>query len=66
MSETAALQALLQERAKASTKDWWERYLRHRIEFRGVATPDIRASLTAWRHAQSIDQLDQGRQLDLA
>ena len=42
------LQARLAARAQPSTKEWWERYLKHVISFRGVPMAGIRAEVNAW------------------
>ena len=47
----ADLQRRLDARAVPETKEWWERYLRHAIEFRGVKMADIRAAVLGW-HAE--------------
>ncbi len=42
---TSGIQAALQQCAEPARRDWWERYLKHEIEFRGVSMPDNRATL---------------------
>ncbi len=43
-----ALQSRLDAAAAAQTKDWWERYLKGAIEFRGVPMAGIRAAVHSW------------------
>lgn len=43
------LQVALDEAASATTKRWWDRYLKGAIEFRGVGIPQIRSVLADWR-----------------
>jgi len=40
--------ARLDQRAVAETKAWWESYLKHEIEFRGVPMAGIRQSVHGW------------------
>ena len=47
----ASIQQQLEQRAQAETKDWWERYLKGAIDFRGVKMAGIRQSVHAW-HAE--------------
>jgi 3-methyladenine DNA glycosylase AlkD len=42
------LQADLAARADPKTKDWWDRYLRNAIEFRGVKMAAIRSAVRSW------------------
>ncbi|MCP4165501.1 MAG: DNA alkylation repair protein [Chloroflexi bacterium] len=49
-----SLQIQLEQRADPKTKDWWERYLKHVISFRGVKMADIRKALQAWLAAEQI------------
>lgn len=43
------LQAALEQAASPKTKDWWEKYLRNVIEFRGIGIPEIRVRLVLQR-----------------
>ena len=60
------LQASLDLVASQKTKDWWEKYLRHVIPFRGVGIPEIRNILALWRDEFGIATLDKQDQLVLA
>jgi hypothetical protein len=48
------LQTLLDRAASPKTKDWWEKYLRHVIPFRGVGIPEIRRQLAEWRKTTGV------------
>lgn len=61
----ADFQAQLSKIADKKTKDWWERYLRNEIEFRGVNLLVIRARLHPW-YKDKIAALDLEDQLALA
>lgn len=61
------LQDRLDAAANPKTKDWWERYLKHVIPFRGVKMAEIRRSLHSWLEAESIiDHLAPDAQVDVA
>ncbi|MBP2029102.1 3-methyladenine DNA glycosylase AlkD [Methanohalophilus levihalophilus] len=60
------LQSRLESVAKIKTKDWWEKYLKYTIEFRGVNLAVIRDELKVWYTEQGIDNLSLDDQLDLA
>ena len=69
--DIAPLQRLLQARADPQTKQWWERYLKHVIPFRGAKMADIRRSAHEWLAANSADDSPAARaapraQLDAA
>jgi 3-methyladenine DNA glycosylase AlkD len=46
--EIEQLQRRLEDKANAKTKDWWQRYLKGVIGFRGVKMGDIRIAVHAW------------------
>lgn len=48
------LQHRLDASANLKTKDWWERYLKHVIPFRGVKMADTRRTLHEWLTAEEI------------
>lgn len=48
------LQKRLNDASDTKTKDWWERYLKHVIPFRGVKTAGIRRALHDWLEAEAI------------
>ncbi len=52
-NELSGLQDRLDAAANPKTKDWWERYLKHVIPFRGVKMADIRRALHDWLHAEA-------------
>lgn len=60
------LQQGLDQAASQKTKDWWEKYLRETIRFRGVGIPEIRKLLAVWREETGIASWDKADQLDLA
>ena len=52
--------------ADRKTKAWWENYVKHDTQFRGVGIPEIREELKHWYKQESIDKLPVNQQLDLA
>ncbi len=70
MTTSPDLIPLLQDRlvgvASAATKDWWERYLKGAIEFRGVPMAGIRAAVHEWFTAQRLDRLAADAQRSVA
>ncbi|MYC08278.1 MAG: DNA alkylation repair protein [Chloroflexi bacterium] len=48
------LQKRLNDASDTKTKDWWERYLKHVIPFRGVKMAGIRRALHDWLEAEAI------------
>jgi hypothetical protein len=52
----ARLEARLDEAATRKTKDWWERYLKGAISFRGVKMRDVRAAVHAWVEDERFDE----------
>ena len=48
------LQSRLAGRANHKTKNWWEKYLKHVIAFRGVKMADIRTELHGWYEDEAI------------
>ncbi len=59
-------QQVLQAAATEQTKQWWERYMKGVISFRGVGIPANRELLKQWRTASNIDRWPVEEQLDLA
>ncbi|HET9598665.1 MAG TPA: DNA alkylation repair protein, partial [Anaeromyxobacteraceae bacterium] len=53
----ADLQARLDGAAVARTRDFWQRYLRGAVPFRGAPTNAIRAALHAWWRDHALDRL---------
>ena len=60
------LQAALAGVASEKTKQWWERYLKGAIEFRGVGIPRIRELLGPWRQQTGLADRPDDEQLRLA
>jgi 3-methyladenine DNA glycosylase AlkD len=60
------LQAALEQGASPETKDWWEKYLRNVIEFRGIGIPQIRVRLAQWRDEVGIANWEKPDQLRIA
>lgn len=42
------LRTILRHSGVPSKREWWERYLKHQIEFWGVPTAEIRSVMAAW------------------
>jgi 3-methyladenine DNA glycosylase AlkD len=61
----AQLQLELAANADAEKRAWWERYLKGEAEFRGVPTPVIRSSASAWWDDHDAGSLDSDGQLEL-
>ena len=60
------LQLRLQGVASPAKKEWWEKYLRHVIPFRGVGIPEIRKQLAIWREVSGVAEWAREDQLELA
>ena len=59
------LQVSLDQIASKKTKEWWEKYLRNVIPFRGVGIPEIRERLAEWRLDYNIATWDKQEQLSI-
>lgn len=59
-------QEALQAAATEKAKQWWEKYMKGVIPFRGVGIPVNRELLAQWRIDNALDELPLERQLDLA
>lgn len=55
----------LAARADARTRDWWERYLKGAIDFRGVPTGEVRKVVHALWADRQLDRLPRNEQLAL-
>ena len=55
MDEIDRLNLLLDARASADRRTWWERYLKGVITFKGVRMSDIRAALHLWIEDEQIE-----------
>jgi 3-methyladenine DNA glycosylase AlkD len=60
------LQRRLDAVASEAKREWWERYLKRSIRFRGVGIPEIRGVLARWRSEAGIDEWPATGQFDLA
>jgi 3-methyladenine DNA glycosylase AlkD len=60
------LQSRLDGASVARTRDFWERYLRGAVPFRGAPMNAIRAALHAWWRAHALDDLPLARRKRLA
>lgn len=54
-TDLTELRTVLRHSGVPSKKDWWERYLKHEIEFWGVPTADIRTAVRSWVEALEPD-----------
>jgi 3-methyladenine DNA glycosylase AlkD len=59
-------QQALDRVAEEKSKQWWEKYLKGVIPFRGVGIPKNRDLIALWREENGIDQLPHDKQLDIA
>lgn len=59
-------QAALEAEATEKTKQWWEKYMKNVIPFRGVGIPKNRELLAEWRKQNGIDKWSLEDQLELA
>jgi 3-methyladenine DNA glycosylase AlkD len=57
---------MLQEVASPAKKEWWEKYLRNVIPFRGVGIPEIRKQLAVWREVSGVAEWTTEDQLGIA
>ena len=60
------LQSRFDDVAQLSKKDWWERYMKYEIEFRGVNLIEIRKVLRRWYQDYELGQWTQSQQSELA
>ena len=61
------LQARLDARATAATREWWTKYLRGTASFRGVKMGDVRTAVHAWFEEERLEErLPVGQQKHLA
>lgn len=61
-----AIQSRLAAAADPAVRDWWERYLKHAIPFRGVRMAGIRAAVHDWHGHEDTLTPAQRRELALA
>lgn len=61
-----AHQLALEAEASEKTKQWWEKYMKGVIPFRGVGIPQNRELLAEWRKSNGIDKWSLEEQLELA
>lgn len=63
----ADLQTRLLARVNAGTRDWWERYLKGAVPFRGVRMADIRAAVHAWHRDHGLGEtMNEREQVEVA
>ena len=61
------LQLRLNAHATTATREWWSRYLRGAVSFRGVKMADVRKAVHAWFREERLgEHLSVGQQKDLA
>jgi len=60
------LQDRLEEAADPAVKEWFERYLKYAVQYRGVKTPQVSRIVANWRSAHRLAELPVDRQLALA
>jgi 3-methyladenine DNA glycosylase AlkD len=56
----------LEKVSNPKTKEWWERYLKSTIPFRGVGIPVIRVTIASWRESNRLNQWSVEKELELA
>ncbi|MBN2174023.1 MAG: DNA alkylation repair protein [Bacteroidales bacterium] len=59
-------QKILQKNSSIQTKEWWEKYLKHIISFRGIGIPEIRKLLKTWYTKHKFQEEDTEDQINLA
>ena len=59
------LQERLEAAADPKTRDWFERYLKRAIAYRGLKTPLVAKIVAEWRSAHNLQKLSEDAQLDL-
>ena len=62
----AELQTRLAALGDEKKRQWWERYMKGVIPFRGVGIPQIRELLEPWRWQTGLAEQEDGEQLELA
>lgn len=62
----AQLQSALDAHASARTREWWSRYMKGVIPFRGVGIPVIRELVAQWRAQSRLDAAPVAQQFDVA
>lgn len=60
------LQKRLDAVADAARKEWFEAYLKHVIEYRGVPMPEVVRTVSLWRKEYGLDGLARADQLEVA
>jgi 3-methyladenine DNA glycosylase AlkD len=60
------LQHQLERAATPATKAWFENYLKHVIQYRGVKSPEVSTIVSRWRLEQGLNNLPTHAQLDIA
>ncbi len=57
---------ILNFNSTTKTKDWWEKYMKHVIPFRGVGIPKIRKLLSEFYKEKKLNQFSENDQFSLA
>ena len=57
MTPINALQDRLSRQANKKTKAWFENYLKHAIEYRGVKIPTVTKIVSKWRDDMKLSKL---------
>jgi 3-methyladenine DNA glycosylase AlkD len=60
------LQEELTRLSDPKTKEWWEAYLKHSLNFRGLKLPQVRAIVHTWMEAEKFSSQLPSQQLDTA
>lgn len=60
------LQEQLARSGDNKTKEWWEAYLKHSLNFRGLKLPQVRAIVHSWVKAEKFTSLPPPQQLETA
>ena len=60
-----SLKTLLNRKSSQKRKQWWEKYLKYVIPFRGVNFPQIRELLVEWREEYGVEHFSEEDQLEI-
>ncbi|MBT3251637.1 MAG: DNA alkylation repair protein [Candidatus Marinimicrobia bacterium] len=63
---TRKLFLMMDELSLEKTRNWWQKYMKYVIEFRGIGIPQIRALLVNWRNDCKIYDMTYADQYDIA
>ena len=67
-SLTDKLQSKFREASVQKTKDWFEKYMKHVIKYRGLKTPEVRKLVAEWYREEEVSKLgaEQQKQVETA